>query len=99
LSLFNLLLIYLIMQGTMQSQPQAPSIPQDILDEDDDFEEFEVEDWGIEQEEQQRTSNGTVTIVEDVKLWEDNWDDDEEDDFSVQLRAELNKVSQGKITL
>ena len=55
--------------------------PHDVLDEDDDFEEFEVEDWGTGQDEQ-----GNAT-VEDIQLWEDNWDDDDiEDDFSMQLR-------------
>ncbi len=46
-----------------------------ILEEDDEFEEFETEDWaqGVE--------------VEAENLWEDNWDDDNiEDDFTIQLR-------------
>ncbi|KAI9018775.1 hypothetical protein CLU79DRAFT_760335 [Phycomyces nitens] len=31
---------------------------------------------------------------EDAQFWEDNWDDDDiEDDFSKQLRAELEKAS------
>lgn len=56
----------------------------DILDEDDDFEEFEVEDWDA-------SKDGNA--AEDAQLWEDNWDDDDvEDDFSIQLRAELNKI-------
>jgi len=38
-------------------------------------------DWNEAEEEQK-----------DRDLWEDNWDDDNvEDDFSVQLRAELEK--------
>ncbi|XP_055995774.1 26S proteasome complex subunit SEM1-like [Ostrea edulis] len=55
-----------------------------LLEEDDEFEEFPAEDWtGADEEE------------EDVNVWEDNWDDDNvEDDFSSQLRAELEK--QGK---
>ncbi|KAJ2838109.1 hypothetical protein FBU31_000992 [Coemansia sp. 'formosensis'] len=54
------------------------------LEEDDEFEEFEVEDWNEDAEDK-----------EDVTLWDDNWDDDDlEDDFSKQLRAELEKVSQ-----
>lgn len=33
----------------------------------------------------------------DVNVWEDNWDDDNiEDDFSKQLRVELEKQSQQK---
>ncbi|KAJ2505000.1 hypothetical protein GGF44_003813 [Coemansia sp. RSA 1694] len=54
------------------------------LEEDDEFEEFEVEDWGKDDEDS-----------EDITLWDDNWDDDDlEDDFSKQLRVELEKVSQ-----
>ncbi|PVD35724.1 hypothetical protein C0Q70_02687 [Pomacea canaliculata] len=55
-----------------------------LLEEDDEFEEFPAEDWGEEDEDSA-----------DVNVWEDNWDDDNiEDDFSKQLRAELEK--QGK---
>ncbi|KAJ2492856.1 hypothetical protein IWW37_001028 [Coemansia sp. RSA 2050] len=54
------------------------------LEEDDEFEEFEVEDWNEDAEDK-----------EDITLWDDNWDDDDlEDDFSKQLRVELEKVSQ-----
>ncbi|KAG1750735.1 hypothetical protein EDB19DRAFT_1904140 [Suillus lakei] len=73
-----------------------------VLEEDDEFEEFEV------------AGHHPVTIhVTDAllimvaapgvaksvgdKLWEDNWDDDDiEDEFSVQLRNELAKT--GKAT-
>ncbi|XP_022326036.1 26S proteasome complex subunit SEM1-like [Crassostrea virginica] len=55
-----------------------------LLEEDDEFEEFPAEDW-----------TGADEDEEDVNVWEDNWDDDNvEDDFSLQLRAELEK--QGK---
>nr|XP_006114559.1 26S proteasome complex subunit SEM1 [Pelodiscus sinensis] len=41
---------------------------------------FQVQDWaGLDED-------------EDAHVWEDNWDDDNvEDDFSNQLRAELEK--------
>ncbi|KAG2235701.1 26S proteasome complex subunit DSS1 [Thamnidium elegans] len=53
------------------------------LEEDDEFEEFAAEDWGENEEDQN-----------DAHFWEDNWDDDDvEDDFSKQLRAELEKES------
>jgi len=53
----------------------------DLLEEDDEFEEFPAEDWGKDEEDEM-----------DKKIWEDNWDDDNvEDDFSVQLRLELVK--------
>ncbi|XP_002156336.1 26S proteasome complex subunit SEM1 isoform X1 [Hydra vulgaris] len=51
------------------------------LEEDDDFEEFPTEDWTEKNEN-----------AEDLHVWEDDWDDDNiEDDFSQQLRAELEK--------
>ncbi|KAG1596216.1 hypothetical protein G6F48_000102 [Rhizopus delemar] len=51
-----------------------------VLEEDDEFEEFAAEDWGEEEDQN------------DAHFWEDNWDDDDiEDDFSKQLRAELEK--------
>lgn len=56
-----------------------------LLEEDDEFEEFPAEDW-----------TGVDEDPADVNVWEDNWDDDNvEDDFSVQLKAELEK-KQGK---
>ena len=52
-----------------------------LLEEDDEFEEFPAEDWTGADEDQG-----------DVNVWEDNWDDDNvEDDFSSQLKAELQK--------
>merc|ERR1712150_461071 len=54
-----------------------------LLEEDDEFEEFPAEDWTSRDED-----------PSDVNVWEDNWDDDNvEDDFSVQLKSELE--SQG----
>ncbi|KAL7633814.1 UNVERIFIED_CONTAM: hypothetical protein RMT77_015770 [Armadillidium vulgare] len=56
-----------------------PKIDLGLLEEDDEFEEFPAEDWAEEDEDS-----------EDVNVWEDNWDDDNiEDDFSQQLRVEL----------
>merc|ERR1712061_960142 len=50
-----------------------------LLEEDDEFEEFPAEDWTNRDED-----------PSDVNVWEDNWDDDNvEDDFSVQLKSEL----------
>jgi len=56
----------------------------DLLDEDDDFEEFPAE-----------TRTGTSGDAEDVRLRCDNWDDDDAhcDDFSNQLCAELKKIA------
>lgn len=48
---------------------------------DDEFEEFE-NDWTLAEEEE-----------EDKHHWEEDWDDEElDDDFSKQLRAELDKI-------
>jgi 26 proteasome complex subunit DSS1 len=47
-----------------------------LLEEDDEFEEFETEDWKQDDKD-----------AEADNLWEDNWDDDNiEDDFTLQLR-------------
>ncbi|PAA93164.1 hypothetical protein BOX15_Mlig009011g1 [Macrostomum lignano] len=56
-----------------------------MLEDDDEFEEFPTEDWGPADEEGSDDPDA-------VNVWEDNWDDDDvEDDFSKQLRAELAK--------
>ena len=58
-----------------------PRVDLGLLEEDDDFEEFSAEDWTGKDEDE-----------EDISVWEVNWDDDNvEDDFSMQLRAELEK--------
>ncbi|XP_040287166.1 26S proteasome complex subunit SEM1 [Bufo bufo] len=59
---------------------KKPQVDLGLLEEDDEFDEFPTEDWpGCDED-------------EDAHVWEDNWDDDNvEDDFSNQLRAELEK--------
>lgn len=55
------------------------------LEEDDEFEDFPVEDWGKEDEVGQQAGS--------THLWEESWDDDDTtDDFSVQLKEELKKM-------
>ena len=57
-----------------------------LLEEDDEFEEFETEDWNEIDKDGEK---------EELNLWEDNWDDDNvEDDFTNQLRNELEKRGQ-----
>ncbi|XP_063729383.1 26S proteasome complex subunit SEM1-like [Symsagittifera roscoffensis] len=52
-----------------------------LLNEDDDFEEFPAEEW-----------DDVDPTTQTTKVWEDDWDDDMiEDDFSIELRAELEK--------
>ncbi|RNA45020.1 26S proteasome complex subunit DSS1 [Brachionus plicatilis] len=71
---------------TATNQPQSQKTELGLLEEDDEFEEFEAEDW-----------NESAKETEDAEanLWEDNWDDDNiEDDFTIQLRNELEKRGQ-----
>ncbi|KAL0482733.1 26S proteasome complex subunit SEM1 [Acrasis kona] len=49
----------------------------DIL-EDDEFEEFEDQKWD-------------ESAVEDQREWEEDWDDEDVNDFSNQLREELKR--------
>ncbi|OCH95408.1 hypothetical protein OBBRIDRAFT_788295 [Obba rivulosa] len=65
-----------------------------VLEEDDEFEEFEVADWDDSQTDLAHLAGAAPGAAKSGgdKLWEDNWDDDDiEDDFSVQLRSELAK--------
>ncbi|PLB39974.1 DSS1/SEM1 family-domain-containing protein [Aspergillus taichungensis] len=67
-------------------QPQQEQKPP-VLEEDDEFEDFPVEDWPQEESEQ-AGANGTEN-----HLWEESWDDDDAaEDFSKQLKEELKKV-------
>ncbi|EAW07802.1 proteasome regulatory particle lid subunit SEM1 [Aspergillus clavatus NRRL 1] len=63
------------------TQQQKPT----VLEEDDEFEDFPVEDWPQEETEQANSN--------DAHLWEESWDDDDAaEDFSKQLKEELKKV-------
>lgn len=85
------------------SASNPPKTDLGLLEEDDEFEEFPVE--GPKRSGRRRCSiridflsfsDWTATEEDqgDVHVWEDNWDDDNvEDDFSKQLRAELEKQS------
>ncbi|KAG8243242.1 26S proteasome complex subunit SEM1 [Homalodisca vitripennis] len=64
-----------------KAEKEKPKADLGLLEEDDEFEEFPAENWTEKDEDDK-----------DVNVWEDNWDDDNvEDDFNVQLRAELEK--------
>ncbi|BCS25780.1 hypothetical protein ASPSYDRAFT_53120 [Aspergillus sydowii CBS 593.65] len=70
-------------EASEQPQQQKPT----VLEEDDEFEDFPVDDWP-ENETEQATANGN-----NVHLWEESWDDDDAaEDFSKQLKEELKKV-------
>lgn len=89
------------------SKPLQPQKPAAQLEEDDEFEDFPVEgkhhtfdtrllfttnartDW---QKEEEVGAQAATT-----HLWEESWDDDDtSDDFSAQLKAELEKMGQKK---
>merc|ERR1712183_341371 len=54
----------------------------DLLEEDDEFEEFQQQEWTAADED-----------AEDKTMWQDGWEDDEDDDnFTRQLRTELEKA-------
>ena len=60
------------------SKPPADAKKPAVLEEDDEFEDFPVEDWT---EEETQIPNGNA------HLWEESWDDDDtNEDFAVQLR-------------
>ncbi|PWN40398.1 hypothetical protein IE81DRAFT_325630 [Ceraceosorus guamensis] len=115
-------------QAQVQTQTQAQGdqgqnneLPgHGVLEEDDEFEEFEAHDWqdsatslshigsnttpsgaaGAAGSSMigERGATGSQTGGAD-HLWEDNWDDDDvEDDFSLALRAELEKTSHAMST-
>jgi 26 proteasome complex subunit DSS1 len=92
------------------SQPLQPQKPGAQLEEDDEFEDFPVEgtcspfqnllgppkltrirstDWTKDEE--------VGSQAGATHLWEESWDDDDtSDDFSVQLKAELEKAGSAK---
>ncbi|KAF4265300.1 hypothetical protein KXW98_000851 [Aspergillus fumigatus] len=71
-----------------QSTQQKPT----VLEEDDEFEDFPVEDWPQEETEQANGNN--------VHLWEESWDDDDAaEDFSKQLKYVCSKRCQSSLSL
>ena len=57
----------------------------DVLEEDDDFEEFDQQEWNEHDED-----------AVDAGMWHDGWDDDDDDDdFTAALKKEL-ATSEGK---
>jgi len=73
-----------------QQPPQQPQKKPSVMEEDDEFEDFPVEDWGKEETEQAAGDNQN-------HLWEESWDDDDpNEDFSKQLKEEIQKVNNAK---
>ena len=66
---------------TLTATKPAERTLADVLEEDDEFEEFEQEHWGAAKQDES-----------DAKQWQDNWDDDSaEDQFVKNLREQLSK--------
>ena len=65
-----------------ESPEKVPALVNEVLEEDDEFEEFELQEWN-------NNSNDSV----DANLWKNDWDDDDgaDDEFVKHLRAELKQ--------
>ena len=62
----------------------------EFLEDDDDFEEFEIEHDGAGDD--QMMIEAHFNDDADRKLWQEDWDDEEVDeDFAKQLRAQIKK--------
>ena len=69
------------MSGAEEKKSDAKIVQ--LIEEDDEFEEFEETQWGTDMEEKEKTIK---------QQWQDDWDVDEaDDDFCNQLRQELQK--------
>ncbi|MDI1490709.1 MAG: 26S proteasome complex subunit [Ramalina farinacea] len=76
---------------TLKDQQQAQKAA--TLEEDDEFEDFPVDDWPASEQEVPPGREAEST----QHLWEESWDDDDtSEEFSKQLKAELDKVKGGK---
>ncbi|GER56859.1 U-box domain-containing protein [Striga asiatica] len=73
--------------ATEQPKPATEGAKIDLFEDDDEFEEFEVDqEWNDDKE-----------LKEITQQWEDDWDDDDvNDDFSLQLRRELEGNAEKK---
>ncbi|CRG85105.1 hypothetical protein PISL3812_02238 [Talaromyces islandicus] len=83
-------------ETNVSEQPAQQKQNPPVLEEDDEFEDFPVEDWQQEETEQAQGST-TSTNGANTHLWEESWDDDDEsEDFSKQLKEEIKKVEAAK---
>ncbi|MCJ1267498.1 26S proteasome complex subunit [Lobaria immixta] len=80
----------IVSDATSSAALKEPQKPAAALEEDDEFEDFPVEDWPLEDAEGPGERDNT-------HLWEESWDDDDtSEDFSKQLKQELEKVKGDK---
>jgi 26 proteasome complex subunit DSS1 len=69
----------------MSSADKAEKSVLELLEEDDEFEEFEAGGGG---------DDAGVMVDEEGQLFQDTWDDDDtQDDFTEQLRAQLETTA------
>ena len=71
------------MASTTDKQPARTAL--ELLEEDDEFEEFEPSEG---------PRSGVEEAAEDLQLWQDTWDDDDAGDaFTEQLRQQLETAA------
>ncbi|BAA90391.1 hypothetical protein [Oryza sativa Japonica Group] len=102
------------MAAAAPADAKAEAAKMDLLEDDDEFEEFEIDQgWGKRRRfaagcvRGRDLRFGRVGLVEwddkedgdeAIQQWEDDWDDDDvNDDFSLQLRKELEECNTQKI--
>ncbi|GAB2280450.1 hypothetical protein Dimus_015081 [Dionaea muscipula] len=68
-------------------KPASEEVKLDLFEDDDEFEEFEIDlEW-----------ENNEDVKDLTQQWEDDWDDDDvNDDFSLQLRRELETNAEKK---
>ncbi|CAA0820894.1 Probable 26S proteasome complex subunit sem1-2 [Striga hermonthica] len=72
--------------ATEKPKPATDGAKIDLFEDDDEFEEFEIDQEWDDKEGKEITQQ-----------WEDDWDDDDvNDDFSLQLRRELESNAEKK---
>jgi 26 proteasome complex subunit DSS1 len=81
--------------GFNKMSNQGSSTIQNDFEEDDEFEDFETKGMRFLANSLDWAENKQSSTM-DVSLWTQDWDDDVlDDEFSIQLREELTKISNG----
>lgn len=78
--------------SSSNAKDTADEIKLPVLEDDDQFSEFDQEDW----------TEAEAAGNFEAQLWQDDWDDDEtkvEPDFEFQLRAEMKKLGANHSTV
>ncbi|XP_047943123.1 protein DELETION OF SUV3 SUPPRESSOR 1(I)-like [Salvia hispanica] len=89
--------------ATEQAKPATDEVKMDLFEDGDEFEEFEIGQGCTKRilyynHENATESGGDKEEGKEVdQQWEDDWDDDDvTDDFSLQLRRELDSNAEKK---